>query len=95
MKRPFALKTKNIKSQQINDVASKLKNTEKHLEQKINSCKTIQSKYKKLIECEEKRQKLEEELKQAITNYENIENEIVNYQQGFNNFSEVINNLTS
>ena len=95
MKRPFALKTQNIKIKSIKDEATKLKKTEEYLEQKIKLCKSIKSKYKKLIECEEKRRKLEEELNQAKTSYKNIKaNETVNYQQRFDTFSAFINNLT-
>ena len=70
MKRPFALKTRNIKSQSIKEEASYLKSTEETLAEKIKLCKTIQSKYKKLISCEKEKLKLKAELATAVENYE-------------------------
>lgn len=93
MKRPFALKTKNIKSSSIKQEALNLKTMEENLEQKIKACKTIQSKYKKLIACEEKRQKLEEELKEAITSY-NAEIKVTRHASP-EEFLEVIKKIIS
>lgn len=70
MKRLFAPKTKNIKSSSIKEEAVHLKNMEEFLEERIKFCQTIQSKYQKLIEYEEKKQKIEGELDEIIKNYE-------------------------
>lgn len=93
MKRLFALKTEKIKSDFIRQEATDIREMEKFFEQKIKLCKTIQSKYKKLIECEQKRQKLEEELNEAITNY-NIKEPVSNPQSS-DDFFAAIKNIAS
>ena len=91
MKRLFVPKTKNIKSPSIKNEAVDLKNMEENLAQKIKFSKIIQSKYKKLIACEEKRQKLEEELNEAIKDYKK-EVMITKYESS-EKFLEVIKNI--
>lgn len=91
MKRPFALKSKNMKSASLKDEALNLKDMEEKLEQKIKLCKTIQSKYKKLIECEEKKKILETELSKAINNYE-TKIEITKHEKP-EDFLEAIKNI--
>lgn len=91
MKRPFVLKTKNVKSPSIKNEAVNLKNMEENLAEKIKFSKIIQSKYKKLIACEEKRQKLEEELNEAIKNYE--KEVMITRHESSEEFVKVIKNI--
>ena len=91
MKRPFVLKTKNVKSPSIKNEAVNLKNMEENLAEKIKFSKIIQSKYKKLIACEEKKKKLEEELNEAIKNYE--KEVMITRHENSEEFVNVIKNI--
>lgn len=95
MKRPFALKTRNIKSQSLKEEAFYLKSMEETLAEKIKLCKTIQSKYKKLISCEKEKMKLKNEINTAVEDYEQkiVTNKAASPQEFSNSIQNIINQV--